>query len=877
MADATTSGPPAQGRSGRPATTGRRARPSGAGGSTLRILALAAGLGLLATVNLAYVAPMASVRSSVTTPLVVMVAAWLLAESAVVHLPFRRQAHSFSMSEVPLAIGLFVLSPTELVVAQLLGSALALALVRRQSPIKLVFNLAVFSAATSLAAVTFHLGVAGLPVGAPAELAVAAGAVLVASLLETIAVSVVIRLSGDRLDAGDVAMTAGFSGMTAAANACLGLIVVALLGDGRDHTLLLAAAPALVLVVGYRTWTGERTRAQKLDLLYETTRRMHAGSGVHALAEELLPAVREHLRAESAELVLWDEDGEVTRAVGLVGEQWSAWNEPRRGDVLLRQALQLYGPVVHARGRASALGELVRTRGWLDSAVVPLRAGDRVHGALLVADRLGAVDTFDDQDLEVLGALAANAAGVLEREELGASASEIGALREALEHAQAVDQPTGLSSRARLLGAADERVDGVAAMVVVDVDGLDDVRATRGVRAADDLLARVASRLGNTVRSRDLAARLDGDRFAVLVHASGDVDVVHGLVGLMATALRKPYQTDEGPIVVTTRVGVAIDAAGTLGGEELLARAQSAMAGATPDLPRRYATYREEMSTAAERRLVLRGALHQAAVDGGGIVAHYQPIIDLQTARLVGVEALARWRHSELGDVDPGEFLPVAAQLGIMRELGRALVGAAIADAQEWLAADPALGLTLNLATEQLADPRALPELEDLLDLHGIDAEQITIDVDANTLAREVLSVRDPLERLARQGVHIALDDFRMDGRADAVLASLPVDTIKVPSELLRGVGAEVSEELVRAVLEVGRRLDVAIVVEGIEAMDQLAALRHHGGTRAQGYLVAPPMAAAGVTSLLRALSLAKADGPPALADLIHLDAKARA
>jgi signal transduction histidine kinase len=353
--------------------------------------------------------------TSVRVPWWALAAAFYVAEVWVVHIQFRREAYSFSLSEIPLVMGLFFVSPEGLVLAQLVGAAAALIVHRRQSPLKLVFNLGHFCLEATLAVIVFHaVGGTADPIG-PAGWIGAFLATVVVTLVGAITITAAISLAERGVQFQMFTRGVSFGALVGLANTCLALVGTHLLEtDPRSAWLL--AVPAAVLFVAYRAYTAQREKNESLAFLYESTRMVHGSLQVDAAVLALLSQAREMFRAEISEVTLLPEsDGEAAvRTVLGPGERKEVMRrvelDPTAG-VWARvasegQAILLARPIANERLRShySALG-------ITDAIVAPLYGGGRIIGMMTVANRLGDVSTFDEEDLKLFETLA-NHAGV---------------------------------------------------------------------------------------------------------------------------------------------------------------------------------------------------------------------------------------------------------------------------------------------------------------------------------------------------------------------------------------------------------------------------------------------------------------------------------
>lgn len=344
-----------------------------------------------------------------------------LAEIYVAHLQFRRDAHSFSLSEIPLVIGLIFLSPTNLVLAQLVGAGFALVVHRRQSPLKLVFNLSHFCIEAILAAIIFHTFVHGAIT--PAAWGPTFLATLVATVFGVVMITSAISLSEGRTDIKSLPQSLTLAMVVTATNTSLGLLAaITLWKDPGSAWLLLI--PAVILIAAYRAYSNEREKHNSLELLYESTRLARASLHVDASVETLLVQVRKMFRAEVASLTLFADDNQSAERTTMGPGDTFSQNESVRLDptegvwaevVRLGKAINVPRPIPDDHMRRYFADRGV----YKDAMVAPLLGEDRaVVGTILVGDRFGDVSTFDEEDLKLFETLANHASISLENARL---------------------------------------------------------------------------------------------------------------------------------------------------------------------------------------------------------------------------------------------------------------------------------------------------------------------------------------------------------------------------------------------------------------------------------------------------------------------------
>ena len=416
-----------------------------------------------------------------------------------------------------------------------------------------------------------------------------------------------------------------------------------------------------------------------------------------------------------------------------------------------------------------------------------------------------------------------------------------------LQHQALHDSLTGLANRALFTdrvehALARRRPEGHSVVVVfLDLDDFKTVNDSLGHAAGDQLLSSVAERLSGCLRPSDTTARLGGDEFAVLLEEVESPEAAFAAADRLRASLVDPFALEGKEVDIHASLGIAFADDGAVGPEELLRNADIAMYMAKSRHKGGYEVFEPSMHEAALRRLDLKAEL-QRAVDNGDFVLQYQPIVGLDTDRVVGFEALVRWVHAERGMVPPGEFVALAEETNLILPLGRWVLEQAARQGRSWHAQ---LGTTMsiNLSQKQLAQAGLVDEVADVLRRTGVDPAAVTLEITESVVMHDVERTVDVLQRLRDLGVSVAIDDFGTGYSSLATLRQLPIDVLKIDKAFVDGV-AESAEDavLVGTVIDLARGLGLTTVAEGIETSGQLAKLRQLGCQRGQGYHFARPL-----------------------------------
>ena len=399
------------------------------------------------------------------------------------------------------------------------------------------------------------------------------------------------------------------------------------------------------------------------------------------------------------------------------------------------------------------------------------------------------------------------------------------------------------------------RTSGVLAVLFIDLDDFKTINDSLGHAAGDELLVEVGNRLRAATRSEDLVARLGGDEFVVAVEAP-DRSQPLALAERLLEAIQRPMVI--GARTVTTRASIGVVFAppdATV--EALLRDADLAMYRAKEAGKGQITTFDESMHVEAVARLDLEAEM-RVGLRTGAFELAYQPIIDVATGRIAGLEGLARWHHPS-GPVAPNVFVPIAEQTGLMWELGSGLFRAGVAQLAAWRRGQPAaaeITLSLNLSAKQLADAR-LPELvATSVAGAGLRPRDLSLEITETAFVLDQRRMLDTIEALSALGVGLVLDDFGTGYSALGYLTRLPLTGLKVDQSFVRSMAAsERDAAVVRATIAFGQALGLPVTAEGVEREAQLAELATMGCERAQGYLLGRPASAASITELVDGLA----------------------
>ncbi len=417
-----------------------------------------------------------------------------------------------------------------------------------------------------------------------------------------------------------------------------------------------------------------------------------------------------------------------------------------------------------------------------------------------------------------------------------------------LRHQALHDALTGLPNRALIMDRIDQllarnrRHGTTGALLFVDLDEFKNVNDTLGHGAGDELLIAVATRLVATLRDTDTIGRMGGDEFVILVdggqHQASPELVAERLLDVM----RQPFNLDAAnlPILVNASIGIATSDHDTAG--DLLRNADVALYRAKAAGKNRYEVFLPEMHTQISRQVELEFDL-RSALEGNQFRLVYQPIYNLDDLTLIGVEALLRWDHPDLGLVQPDEFIPLLEQSGQIREVGRWVLRQACDQMADWHARGNALDVSVNVSGRQLDSDHIVDHIREALQLSGLAPSSLIIEVTETALMRNAAATAARLEAVTALGVRIAVDDFGTGYSSLAYLQQFPVDCLKIDRAFTNAIcTSPESRALISTLVQLGKDLGLDTLAEGVETPAQLDHLRSQNVSQAQGFLLGRPL-----------------------------------
>jgi diguanylate cyclase (GGDEF)-like protein len=423
-------------------------------------------------------------------------------------------------------------------------------------------------------------------------------------------------------------------------------------------------------------------------------------------------------------------------------------------------------------------------------------------------------------------------------------------------HLARYDELTALPNRVnfrneieRLL-AISHSAERLSALLFVDLDQFKQVNDTLGHPCGDQLLCAVADRLREMLRPEDFVARFGGDEFVVFQQNITSTEDAAGLARRIVERLSERYKVDNHLVEIGASVGIAMTLPAGISADTLLKNADMALYRAKADGRGTFCFFREEMAQTVEARRILELDLRKALASEE-FELFYQPLVNLKSGKIATCEALLRWNHPVRGTVSPIDIIPVAEDMGLIVDLGRWILRKACMECMKW---PEGVSVAVNFSPQQFHQRDVLSEVRYALEVSGLPAHRLEIEITESSLLRNTQITHDVLSQLSSLGVRISLDDFGTGYSSLSYLHNFPLQKVKIDRSFLEGIDTDRPLTLLRGVARLSADLGMSVVVEGIETNEQLELISSDGTvTEAQGYLFSRPVPAVRVRQLLNA------------------------
>ncbi len=755
----------------------------------------------------------------------------------VFHVEFKREAISFSLSEVPLAIAVVFLVPAEGLAARIVGGGAALLLLRRPPLYKLIFNLGLFTAEVGIAYLVTGFLLRGTePNDAQTVLAILV-ATLVAGVVGSVAVSAAVsRVEGDTLRRViDELRTAWILVVNASAAA----IVVALaLQSAAVAAIAIVPVTALWVLVRGNGAIGQQLR--DLDDVHGFASQVGTSLDIDEVCGTAVEASARILRSEIAVLRLTRSDGTATvfaystTGTDLPVAPYDPWWTTLADD----PAPRVVGAGDLPAGVRTALG--VRTQ----LIVSPVADETGTIGALVVGGPAGADRHFDDRSVSHLQNLAEQLATTIRK----------ALLHERVEYEARHDSLTGLPNRNAFEAAVAQCLSGETGssgkyVMMLDLDRFKEVNDTLGHHAGDDLLIEFTRRVREELGEGATFARLAGDEFSILLRDTDDESALD-LAARCRDAASRPIVLDGLSVVVTASVGIAAFVEADSDAVGPMRRADVAMYNAKSH-HLGIELYRPELDRRTPARLSMLGDLRQA-IEDDHLGVEFQPKLDLSSGVITGAEALVRWTHAIRGVVPPPDFIRVAEETGLIKQLTDLMLANGIAAMREFHQRGHLLGLSVNLSTHDLVDAKLASRVGAHLEANGVDPGLLTLEITESSLLIDGPRAKATIDDLHALGVRLAIDDFGTGYSSLSYLRQLPVRELKIDQSFVTNLLIDEQDEvIVRSTIDLGHNLGLEVVAEGVESEAVLERLKSFGCDVAQGFCISRPLTAKRLLSWL--------------------------
>ncbi len=389
--------------------------------------------------------------------------------------------------------------------------------------------------------------------------------------------------------------------------------------------------------------------------------------------------------------------------------------------------------------------------------------------------------------------------------------------------------------------------------MLIDLDRFKVINDTLGHAIGDRLLQEVAQRLTGCLREGDTVARLGGDEFMLLLpgveHTKSTIKIVQKIL----ETFKSPFYFNDHELHITTSIGIALYPDDGEDAQTLLKNADTALHRAKEQGRNNYQFYTSTMNATALERLSLEGKLRHA-LEREEFVVYYQPQVSLSTGQIVGMEALVRWRHPDLGLIPPMKFIPLAEETGLIIPLGFWVLRTACAQNKAWQKAGyPPLRVAVNLSTRLFKQQTFIQVVAQTLHETGLDPDYLELELTEGIIMENIETTITTLKELKKMGVHISVDDFGTGYSSLAYLKRFPIDTLKIDRSFVLDITTDPDDAMIAMlIINVAHHLKLRVIAEGVETKEQLAFLRSHGCDEIQGYLFSRPLPAEEFVRLLQ-------------------------
>jgi diguanylate cyclase (GGDEF)-like protein len=767
------------------------------------------------------------------------------AELCLFSVRYRNDAQTFTLGEISYAIGAAFYPPKQFLAATAIG--LTLVFLGRRAPItRLLFNVGATSLAASVVIATTRVLAGPHPQTNSLRLwfGIIFGAAI-ASAVQALLVGIVRTIAEKRWAAlTEAPRIIFFSELNSIAVAAMGVLIAIVLSVAPGVAIV-GTVPLGLLYLAFSQIVREHTRRSNVEFLYETAQSIHNTPDIEQALTKLIERSRTSFNADFGAVLLRRADS----------GQWMNFCAGKTIGGITRldsQPQWIPGPgdarICH---RDTADQDELRLLNQLLAnhiLVYTLTVNDEVSGLLIMADQGQNESPFTQDNRRLFELLGQQVAIGVENSQLERSLGVLSRLEEELRHQANHDALTGLANRTKLNEVLKLSTGSDRAVLLIDLDDFKIINDSLGHKAGDDVLIEVANRLRNAVREDDLVARLGGDEFAIVLSNGASRERALEVAERISTTMAPLMDINGRQVHMHASVGVAAAAAGVTM-EELLRSADVAMYQAKNAGKGQHKLFESGMDDSARERLQIITGL-ELAVAQNELVLEYQPIMVLRSQTTVGVEALIRWNHPELGRLGPDRFVPFAEESGAIVSIGTwTLVQACNDISQMTNRRGEPLELHVNVSPQQIAAVDFVDTVKAILSRFQMDPRRLVLEITEKTALADSCAVVTNVHALRAHNIQLALDDFGTGYSSLAAAHSFPLDLIKIDQLFVKAINAHSDASLVRAIIAMAHSLALSPVAEGIETREQLEKLVELGCSFGQGYFFSQSLPLAALKS----------------------------
>lgn len=420
------------------------------------------------------------------------------------------------------------------------------------------------------------------------------------------------------------------------------------------------------------------------------------------------------------------------------------------------------------------------------------------------------------------------------------------------------DHLTGLANRTLFTDKLKQAIEEAktnerfVAIIFMDLDGFKMINDTMGHSGGDKLLKIVAKNLTQILRKTDIVARFGGDEFLLLINNIEDLKSITDVANKIMDTFKKPAIIGKHEFFVTGSAGIAVYPLDGKDSETLIKNADIAMYKAKADGKNKYVLCTENMKEEAKKNMLLSNHLFRV-IEKDQLMVYYQPQINFKTGKIIGLEALLRWKHPEFGTVPPSIFIPLSEKNGSINKIGEWVLRTACRQNKKWQEMNLLHGrVGVNLSAIQFNDPLIVEKIENIIKETRLDPKYLDLEITESVAVKENANVIEVLTRLKKLGVSISIDDFGTEYSSLSRLKLLPIDRIKIDMQFIHGIEGNLKDQAItRVIINLAKSLELEVIAEGVETEGQMQYLNQKMCDEAQGYYYYTPMPAGELEKIL--------------------------